>query len=318
MALIELPCFWIPLVLVVTLLIVLSVFITTTPQGLPVHGIRGRANFNDSCLEGQRAPFDTTFLACEDGTFWVVVHIISVYVLHFFLGDPRLSAALAFGWEAVEAVALVYTGSFIIYKDTPDQFETAAGALIADALLCGMLGLLLGELLRRYSGFPGLVPLVLEQKRNGFEEWNGYRMAAKGAIGRYIGAMVLVGINFLYAGFASWDSTILYGAYVAVPVLSLELLFIVPLLIRSGDALYVDLGATYARAKWLLVATIVMISMGAIGFEFLANDYFQSWLFYYTAVLLVFGTAILQENISRFRRRRAEANKRAQRSAEVK
>ena len=303
MALIELPCFWLPLFILTAALIASSIFITETPQGLPVHGIRGRTTFNESCLEGQRGAFDTTFLACEDATFWLVVHIVSVYILHFFLGDPRLSAALAFGWEAIEGVALIYTGSFIIYKSTPDQFETAAGALIADALLCGMLGLALGELLRRYSGFPGLVPLVLEQKKSGFEEWNGYRMTSGRAIGRYLGAVALVGINFLYAGFAT-DSGILYGAYIALTVLTIELLFIVPLLIRTGDALFVDLGAAYARAKWLLVATILLISMGAIGFEFLANNFFQSWLFYYGAIVLVFAAAIVREQISRFRRQR--------------
>ena len=281
------PYYYVPLLVMTTFWVVCSLLVRTNFfLGGPVHGIETRCNTTLRCTLDQRTNFDTSWLCCEDATFWPSSHIIAPMGVMLIVGDPGVASFLVFVWEALEAASLTYINSFVIYPTTLDQLETTSGSLIGDALINGMFGILLGALIASYSGFPGVWHLIVENRDDGIQHWTGHRMRSVGVVWKYFGIFLLHGVIFQYAG-RTTSTGALYGGYLSLASLFILLFVLFRSWIRADDAIGVDLRASFRRAAPLWMLCALLVGFGSLDIHFLANNYFQTWLMYYLATLLV-------------------------------
>jgi hypothetical protein len=259
-----------------------------TNAPVPILGLETRCNRTASCQPAQRTPYDATFLCCEDGPF-VISHVAAPMVFSLFLGDPFVSLLGVAYWEYAEGVSLTLTGSYGIFPSNPIDYETPAGLLLGDGFINGMLGVLIGTLITSYSGFPGILPFIW---RNGaVHEWTA-RSVTRWVAVKYLFLMILNCVPFLFCGNTT-ASGVIFGPYITAGLLALTLFLFTPLLLRDTDVPGYDMPRLYWRMAPLAFLVFVILSLGAVGWEFLANDYFQVWLFYYVATLVVIGIAYI-------------------------
>lgn len=260
--------------------------------GAVQHGVRQRCTPEVHCTPGNRTAFDTSFLCCEDATWWPASHTASPIGAPVITGSPALSAFCVFKWEALEADALTYIGAFVIYPTNGEQLESTTGSLIGDAQISGLLGVLLGSLILSYSGFPGFLPVMLEE--GAVAQFTLRRIKSYWVIVRYVAVLVLYEACFLVGGRATNGTpSFVFGPYITVGVLGLFLFGLFPYMIRSDDVVGVDTNKHFRRAAPLLFLCTVIIGCGALGLKWLANDWFQVWMLYYVATLFVMGWSVI-------------------------
>lgn len=268
------PSVYLPLLLVTSLFMVASLW-----SGAP--GTRSRCDVETACVDDARTNYDWTFLCCEGATFWPASHIIAPIGVVILLGSPELSAFLVFAWEAIEADSLILIAQLVLYPTIASQLERVSGSLVGDAQINGILGVLLGMLISSYSGFPGILPFIISN-RDGLQTWNS-EIVRKKIILKYAGIFLLYLLCFTIAG--HFNSTLVYGPFICLPMLAVFLCVTAFVLIQPDDVPVVDMQKSFKRAvlPWFLCSLIIWF--GSIGFQFLANEWYQVWVLYYAATL---------------------------------
>jgi hypothetical protein len=270
------PSIYLPLLILTSLFMAASLW-----SGTP--GTRSRCDIEVVCPYTARGNYDWTFLCCEGATFWPASHIIAPIGVVILLGSPELSAFLVFAWEALEADSLILIAQLVLYPTVESQLERVSGSLVGDAQINGILGILLGMLISSYSGFPGILPFIITN-RDGLQTWNSDAIRKK-VIWKYFGIFVAYVLCFSIAG--HFNATIVYGPYICLAMLAIFLVVTAFFVVEQDDVPSVNMQKTFRRAAlpWFLCSFIIWFS--SIGFQFLANEWYQAWVLYYASTLFL-------------------------------
>jgi hypothetical protein len=284
---IAIPWFYTPLLIGTALLQILLRYPVNPP--VPIFGLTERCNRTEVCAPANRTNYDATFLCCEDETYWPASHILAPMWITVNFGNPWFSAFLVGAWEHIEAVTLTLTRTYGVFPSDPNKLETAAGAMVGDALVNGILGVLLGSLILSYTGYPGILPFLWRE--GAIQHWST-KTVTVGVMWKYFAVLVLTCAPFLFGGNAT-SAGVLFGPYITLGVLVVALLLCSFWIIRSTDVPGYDMRLLFRRVALIGFIVTIIISFGAIEINFLANNYFQVWLLYYVATLVVFLAAVL-------------------------
>jgi len=254
-------------------------------------GLFERCNITASCPYDSRDHHSLDFLCCEDAN-WVAPHIFHPMFIFMFTGDVELSLLIPYLFEVFEFVTLLCFRSFLYTTTNPTDMETLAGSLFADAFLGGTLGVVLGALLCRLTGFRS--PL------QGFRRLPGWMVA------KYYGLLALFEACFLCISIPS-STDQHWGLLITGGAISLVLLVVW----RAATSSKTDVEAVWGSLKtrdqtlvgFLLIAWS-LISQNS-GLHYAANDYFQVWAVALLdiAVLLVALRATARSRAARERKR---------------
>lgn len=295
--------FW-PLT-ILTILVAVSTFTLNRDETL---GIRTRCDVAASCKTEQRRWYDYSWLCCEDGNAWPQAHILNPFGLALFFGSPLFSFAIPFYWEAFEATLVMSFDSFLgLFQASEDQFETAAGSIVGDAQLNGVMGVLLAFILSSATGWPGLIWFAFEREKGtalGYKYTSQYMSGttlAKYLVLASLWAVTFSLNNFRYVVDESRSLYFNYGVILSFAVHSILLLVIMPIALRPTDLRGGDISKMYGRIKWLWWFVVFFIDLSGLGPHVLPNDWFGAWLAW--ILLLVFFVLLNRAKKSRVRLR---------------
>lgn len=278
----RLPYIYAPLLFTVTLCVV-GVIVLAYFEDL-VQNPFSRADVGDACNFEFRGQHDTSWLRCEDSTYWPAAHITQPLGITLLLGGTWVPLAIPFAWESFEALLLTFFKSFVIFPTDLEQQESAGGALIGDALINGTMGVILGLLLMRLTRFPGILPFILRNRDYGVQVVSRRYVSQKVAR-KYAFMFVLHAVAHVFPGLRTDE--LAYGGLITYALVPFLVLFVFPRLIDRHDVEGVDMSRAYARlAPWWAICSLV-IGFGASGIHYLGNDWFQVWLSYYLITMVV-------------------------------
>lgn len=250
------------------------------PSG-PTPGVRERCDLFESCVPfSSRISFSADFLCCEDGSGWTVAHILNPAIVFLYFGNFVTAWFIAFLFEVFEVLVLMAFGDFIVFQTDDLQIESWAGSVVGDAFVQGGIGVFLAWLLVSVTSF-----------RPMFANWA--RMPG------------LLRAKYLFMWFAQSCSFILlrfynerlnWGLLLTLGINTLLLAVVYPLITSSdSDVRYVwrtrDSTASRDRGFRLFIVVLWLVGAQSVGFQYLANDWFQSWVGATLAIvfLLVFS-----------------------------
>jgi hypothetical protein len=202
------------------------------------------------CEPADRFSYDRIWLGCED------LNLMTIYLLSTNLW---YTLSLAVLWKFVEA--LIYQASTLDYFTGrfAHFYETITGALLGDIVCTGMLGILIGALLARYSG------------------WHGFRRPLSGNVVEWkylgIGALLVVPYALSYLEADSFN----YGFTIAWILEAVLVGFALPYFIVDADGLDSLPGTEFHRLHWWWFAAIIVVGLSNLGYTYLFNGWYQAW-----------------------------------------
>jgi len=234
----------------------------------PPPGVFERCDVAELCLPySKRIQYSYDFLCCEDGNGWVAAHILNPLAAYMFFGDYVTAWFIAFVFEAFEVQVLLSFGGFVVFETNDLELESWAGSVIGDAFIQGGLGVFLAYLLVRVTNFQPM-----------FSNWS--RMPGWLRL-KYFIMWAAYACSFITL--RSFGPTFNWGLAIALALQSAMLLFIFPNITASkADLRYVWFKdqSLSARNRTFIIWWLIDLFIGfqSIGFQYLPNDWFQTWL----------------------------------------
>ena len=259
-----------------------------TASFLDTAGVSTRCNRTESCLpHSARSQYSFDWLCCEDNNGWVAPHfVLPLWTFIYWRSFPITVAQIFLSETAEVTILTIATALGITQFDDNRPLETWAGSLFGDGLH-GMLAILTGYFFLAAIG--NKAPL-----------WPDTAGAAPAG-------SLKTKYFFLWALYAAFFAANLWrtaGALnpgmILVTVVHMPLLFWfypwVTTLTRA-DHIYIwrarsrQLAVARARRlfRWLALIEL-LVNLQTVGFQYLANDWYQVWLSV-LAVTLVAGLA---------------------------
>jgi hypothetical protein len=246
-------------------------------------GAMYQCDWEKSCGRERFYLSDNSWLCCEDAGSFTALHVSHPLGLTVLLGWPGFVLWVTLYYETLEADTTSLFRTFVFVPDDFRNQETLTGALIDDAQIQGVLGVLLGVSLMLFFGWRGLLYRAWELR------W--------GVIGKYVLLVILYSAGVLFSSFET--DTFSYGLIITTVYHYLLCLILIPWALREDDMPFYNIVAGYRRVKyfWMICETVIAIMV--LVPRFLPNYYYQVWIVTYAFIFVYQGLYLVRVYNSR-------------------
>lgn len=242
-----------------------------------------RCDTHHYCTPRRRGNFDVSWICCEDDQGWPISHTLAPMTLMLLTNDVWFSLALDLFWEVVETSELSLGDGMLLESDENrvTDYETSAGSLIADVMMCGVPGILIAILLINLSGWRGLMHRYVSSGRHVFA--------------KYFWSTVLALAIWLFPNLTARDD-FNDGLLIAVVLNAALIAFFWPWALRKEDVPRgeSDPRAEYDALRWWWFGVNLAIGVTGFGYIYLFNVFYQLWIVVWPIILVLFVLVYIQ------------------------